>query len=235
MRRAALVLAFLAASLGLSAFEVDDLSLHVTLSGLDRARAPFARGSWLVLSAEGAHRYVGAAFEHEGFARVHAFEKNAFGIFVLAYPIPLERAEPLAYRLVVDGAWVADPANPRRASAARTGLGLSVAEVPYLSAERPGLYSLVAEDGRTARFLWKGPPGERVTVAGDFNGWDPFLHELRETRPGVYELELALLPGTHYYCFVNRGEYRPDPLNYAKASSPEGRVVSVLVMGGAKN
>ncbi|HOX31745.1 MAG TPA: glycogen-binding domain-containing protein, partial [Spirochaetales bacterium] len=87
-------------------------------------------------------------------------------------------------------------------------------------------------DGRTARFLFRGEPGELVTVCGDFDNWDPFIHELAETSPGTYELALPLPPGIHHYAFVYRGEYLPDPLNPEKALSGDGRLVSVLVSGG---
>jgi hypothetical protein len=107
---------------------------------------------------------------------------------------------------------------------------ISLARVPYLSDEVTGIYRILGEDGRTAHFLFKGEGGMVVTLAGTFNNWDPFLYELDETSPGVYEIELPLPAGQHYYAFFYDGAAHPDPLNQDKATSRDGTVVSMLVV-----
>jgi hypothetical protein len=67
-----------------------------------------------------------------------------------------------------------------------------------------------------------------VTVAGSFNAWDPFIHELYEIAPGVYELSLQLPPGEYHYVFVYRGNRVPDPLNRQLLYGADGRPVSGL-------
>ncbi len=209
---------------------IESLTLHLELAGLKAAKAPEVFEGELVLSVSGPYRSVAAAFAHEGFATLHAYERNRQGIFVLAYPVPLKRTEPLEYRIVADGVWTLDPSNPERRSDAATGVDVSVAQVPYLSDLHLGVYRLLDEDGRTARFLFRGASGEAVTVCGDFDNWDPFIHEMSETSPGLYRLDLPLPPGRHYYAFVYRGEELPDPLNPVKAANGDGKVVSVLVV-----
>jgi hypothetical protein len=211
------------------AFEIESLSLHLHLAALREAQAPEVLEGYLILTAKGPYRSVAAAFESEGYTRIHPYERNRQGVFILAMPVPLKTREPIAYRMIVDGAWMADPLNPLKGEG-RAGIAVSFAMVPYLSDEKPGLYRILAEDGRTARFLFKGAPGMVVTVAGSFNNWDPFLYEMSETSPGVYELEVSLTPGTHYYAFYYDGDEHPDALNLQKASDREGRVVSVLVV-----
>ncbi len=211
---------------------VESLTLHMRLAGLAKVSAPQIIEGFLVLSAAGPHRYVGAAFAHEGFASVHSFRRNARGVFVLAYQIPLKRSEPLAYRLVIDGVWTWDPANPQRLIDPSLGLAVSLAAIPYISDLHLGVYEILdPRDGRTANFIFRAAPGELVTVSGDFDNWDPFIHEMSETAPGVYELSLPLTPGTHLYGFVYRGSLVPDPLNVSKASNREGKIVSVLAVG----
>jgi hypothetical protein len=212
---------------------VEDLDLHLFLAGLRAAQAPRIIEGELALSAAGPYRAVAAAFEHERFAVLHPFDRNKQGIFVLAYPVPLARKEPLRYRLVVDGAWMTDPANPAAERDPSTGIEASVAAVPYLDDRRLGSYQLLAEDGRTARFLFRGESGRSVTVYGDFDNWDPFIHELAETESGVYTLDLPLPEGTHRYAFVYGGEVLPDPLNPRREKNAEGKIVSVLVVGPA--
>lgn len=207
---------------------IDSLPLHLVLAGMKKAQAPQVVESELVLSVSGPYRSVAAAFAHEGFALLHPYERNRQGVFVLAFPIPLKRNEPLEYRIIVDGAWILDPSDPERRSDPETGVELSVAHIPYLSDRHLGLYKVLGEDGHTARFLFRGASGESVTVCGDFDNWDPFIHELVETSPGIYELELPLPPGRHYYTFIYRGEALTDPLNPDKAANRDGKAVSVL-------
>lgn len=209
---------------------IESLTLHLELAGMKAAKAPEVIEGELVLSAYGPYRAVAAAFAHEGFATLHPYERNRQGVFVLAYPIPLKWSKDLEYRIIIDGVWITDPANPATQNDPETGLELSVARVPYLSDLHLGLYRLLAEDGSTVRFLFRGASGESVTVCGDFDNWDPFIHEMSETSPGIYQLDLQLAPGRHYYTFIYRGEALTDPLNPAKASNQDGKIVSVLVV-----
>ncbi len=224
----ACLLALLLASLPLSAaMQVESLDLHLALASMKDAGAPRIIDEFLVLSAKGPYRYVAAAFESEGYTQTHPFDRNLQGVFILAVPVPLKCSNPIAYRLVIDGVWTIDPWNPLRAES-RGGFEVSLARVPWLTDERPGLYRILAEDGKTARFLYKGEAGMLVTVAGTFDNWDPFLYEMHETRPGSYELVLPLPAGRHYYAFFYDGEAHPDPLNQERATSQDGTVVSVL-------
>jgi len=210
---------------------IESLPLHLHLAGLAKADSPRIVEGHLVLSAAGPFRFVGAAFEPEGFAVIHPFDRNAQGVFVFAWEVPPHRAGPLAYRLVVDGVWIPDPANPRRVVDRSSALELSVADLPDVSDLRLGVYRHLLGEGRVARFIFQAAPGEIVSVCGSFDNWDPFIHEMRETRPGTYELELPLPPGVNYYCFVYRGESLPDPLNASRAVTVDGKVVSALVVG----
>jgi hypothetical protein len=209
-------------------FQVESLTLHLHLAGLRHSAPPEVVEGYLVLTAEGAYRYVGASFAYEDFRTVYAFEKNAHGVFVLAVPVPYEMTEPLKYRLIVDGAWCRDAANPAFVRDPRTGTVFSLAAVPFVSSARPGAWKLLAEDGRTVRFRYETEPGRIVAVVGDFNAWDPFVHELAETAPGVYELDLPLPPGEHYYAFLIQGDRVPDPLNPNRLYDSAGRTVSVI-------
>ncbi|HTX73757.1 MAG TPA: hypothetical protein VMC79_13085 [Rectinemataceae bacterium] len=210
--------------------EVTSLPLHLKIAGMNSAEAPQVIEDRLVLSVSGPYRFVGAAFAHEGFAVIHQFDINPQGIFVLALPIPLKRSQPLIYRLIIDGVWTSDPSNPRVVNDPATGTALSIVDVPYLSDLHLGLYRVLDPDGRTAHFLFQAAPGQIVTVCGDFDNWDPFIHEMPEVKPGLYELDLPLSPGTHFYGFVYRGDVVPDPLNGLKASNRDGKIVSVLTV-----
>ncbi|GAB1455700.1 MAG: glycogen-binding domain-containing protein [Spirochaetia bacterium] len=213
---------------GVSAFDITSVNLHLYLSGLKVAQAPAIVENYLVLSASGPYRYVGAAFSHESWRSVHSFEVNRYGIFVLAVPIPYGDESLIRYRLVLDGLWAADPFNPRVDRDRATGASMSIASIPSRPRTVLGVWD-PAGDG-VATFYFEGEPGQRVTVAGSFNAWDPFIHDLVEVSRGRYELQLRLDPGEYYYVFMYRGERIADPLNSRLLYGRDGRPVSALTM-----
>ena len=65
---------------------------------------------------------------------------------------------------------------------------------------------------RGALFVLPLALGERVFVAGDFNGWQRDRHELRRNpERGVFELEIPMAPGTYEYRLVIDGRWSVDP------------------------
>lgn len=64
------------------------------------------------------------------------------------------------------------------------------------------------------RFELVAPEASRVSLVGDFNGWDEDLHRLRDRDgDGVWEVEVPLRRGEVYtYNFLlDEGEWIPDP------------------------
>ena len=187
-------------------------------------------------------RRAGAAFAHEGFSRVHWFRQLLIppdplsaiiatgkrnpdpyidsGILFYIYQIP-EDVPELEYRLIIDGLWTIDPANPisRRNN---SGLECSVLALPARQ-KKPEI--LQGPPG-TLSFLFQGPPGETITVAGSFNNWDPFMYELKESPAGNYTLNLPLPPGKYQYIFFHRGQRLLDTRNPNRAYSRDGTAVS---------
>ena len=198
----------------------------------------------VLFTASSSHRRVGISFAHEGYARVHWFQRLMLprdaaeftdargriikgaeqtvdsGIMFHLEPIP-DKVKNLDYRMIIDGLWLADPLNPVRVSGP-SGLVESRIPLPEKPEEpaAPGFY----------RFSYQAQPGEAITVGGSFNNWDPFMYELRETRPGFYTLLLPLPPGSFQYVFFHRGEWVADPLNARMRYSRDNRVVSEGIM-----
>ncbi len=216
---------------GVEAFEVTSVNLHLYLSGLKEARAPVVLEGHLILSAAGAYRFVGAAFPYDHWRSVHPSEITRFGAFVLAVPLPHGPSASVRYRLVLDGLWASDPANPLSERDSATGAAMSLVALPDRPRTVLGVWDPAGEGG--ASFFFRGAPGQRITVAGTFNGWDPFIHELEEMSPGEYELWLNLPPGEHQYVFMYRGERIADPLNTKLLYGKDGRPVSALTIAAA--
>jgi len=70
----------------------------------------------------------------------------------------------------------------------------------------------------------------RVTVAGDFNGWNPDALPMRKNRNGVWKVFLALAPGRYAYRFVVDGIWQNDPHALVQLPNPFGGWNSVVTV-----
>ncbi|MBB2914387.1 1,4-alpha-glucan branching enzyme [Streptosporangium becharense] len=62
--------------------------------------------------------------------------------------------------------------------------------------------------GRKTRVTFTLPadrPAGVVSVVGDFNGWEPGLHELRRRRNGRRTVSVILPAGTHRFRYLATG------------------------------
>ncbi|MDR1319755.1 MAG: glycogen-binding domain-containing protein [Treponema sp.] len=206
--------------------------------------APEVFEDMVIFTAPSSYRRAGVAFANEGFSKVHWFRQLVVPQDPLDAPIPPGRKMPdpykdsgllfyvyqfpeglreLDYRLVINGLWTTDPANSAGRKDKVSGLAYSSLSLPAV--EIPG--PLKGPPGSLS-FFFEGPPGEIVTAAGRFNGWDPFMYELRENPAGVYTLNIPLPPGKYQYVFFHRGERFLDPRNPKRAYSREGKAVSEI-------
>ncbi len=61
-------------------------------------------------------------------------------------------------------------------------------------------------------FTVRAEPGSSVSVAGDFNSWDPQNKVLADKDgSGLFKAALSLAPGTYEYKFVINGTWCVDP------------------------
>ncbi|WP_043922604.1 isoamylase [Leadbettera azotonutricia] len=205
--------------------------------------APVIFEDTVIFTAPSSYRRVGISFAFEGYSRVYWYKKLMIpedpaviaamgkkkninpnkdsGILFHVQTIP-EDIGNLDYRMVIEGLWTPDPLNPL---AVRDEAGLTQSRVAIpVRAKPPSTFDAPAG---SLRFTYNSAPGETITVGGTFNGWDPFMYELRETSPGVYTLTLALPPGTYQYVFFHRGERLLDPHNPNKIYTKQGMTASV--------
>jgi hypothetical protein len=117
------------------------------LLSIERPAAPRFFEDGVIFTAPSSYRNVGIAFAHEGFSTVYWFKRlmksdpdadpqrkdrqyRDSGILFHVYALPPELAE-LEYRLVIDGLWTLDPANPHyRIDSA--GLSRSLVAIPVI-------------------------------------------------------------------------------------------------------
>jgi 1,4-alpha-glucan branching enzyme len=84
---------------------------------------------------------------------------------------------------------------------------------------------------RTVSFEYFDPAARVVTLAGDFNGWDPQARPLKRDAGGLWKGTVRLAPGTYQYKFVVNGErWEVDPVNPDQAPNEHGSFNSVRVV-----
>ena len=81
----------------------------------------------------------------------------------------------------------------------------------------------------TWRFSFHPPQSDtKVSLAGDFNDWQPA--RMRKGKDGSFVSVIALQPGSYEYKFLVDGQWQVDGDNAAYAMNPYGSANSVAVV-----
>ena len=75
---------------------------------------------------------------------------------------------------------------------------------------------------RTSQFALHAPTARQVSLAGDFNDWDPKAGPMHKGPDGVWHLNVALKPGRHEYRFFADEVWCDDPAALQKAANSLG-------------
>lgn len=210
-----------------SLFAANPITLDIAIQSIEHSEPPRLVGDIAIFSCkpEGSGRFIGARFAHEGYAVLHPYARNDNGVFVLDYQVP-EGVREIRYRMVVDGLWMNDPAN-LSSETDELGNAISVFTIEREPARTLLNPKLEADGGLT--FTYRGQAGLRISIAGDFNDWDPFIDFLQEIQPGLFRITLRVLPGRHFYYFYSNGSRIIDPANPETGVDPSGRTVSYFL------
>ncbi|MDY2840868.1 MAG: isoamylase [Treponema sp.] len=209
-------------------FELDTL-----LHNIDKPGAPLITDDYIIFTADIYNRFVGIAFDFENYQIIHPFQvltktdddgnvtrKHMFYCYKRQH-----KFSTIKYRMVIDGLWTVDPLNPDKEYDDNVNLYFSKVEDP----DSVRIYTEETESD-TVRFIYKGDTGLKLHLAGTFTNWDPWIYELKETKPGLYELELPLTTGTYYYNYYVGLTPILDNTNPNKAYAPDGRSASVITV-----
>jgi 1,4-alpha-glucan branching enzyme len=74
------------------------------------------------------------------------------------------------------------------------------------------------------------PDAEAVTVAGNFNNWQPEATPLKSTGSGKWVVRLKLRSGQYEYLFVVDGKWSEDPQAALRVPNPYGAFNSALLV-----
>jgi hypothetical protein len=228
MIRKTIILILLFFTLKLPFAWCESVELYLHLQDIEHARLPEVYGGYLVFSYEAqGHAYIVAArFSHENYTILHNFRKNDNNIFVLAIPAPPE-STLIKYRFMVDGVWTHDPANP---TSEKDAVGNVLSLLSFEKTDDTPVESPRLLENGFVEFSLRANSGSFVTIAGDFNAYDPFSHRLKETATGLYSVRVKLIPGNHYYYFVVDGLPLVDPRNERMVVDGDRHRLSVVTI-----
>lgn len=161
------------------------------------------------------------------------------------------RAEPAPHRVSLLRAWVLEPRSfalpPITSVALAAGLvgigvftGLSINRDGRAPTEQPPAVAAVPQlpDSLAAsvvRFVLVAPQAARVSVVGDFNGWDGTATPAIRQADGRWVTTVVLRPGRHVYSFVVDGQFVSDPTAPIAPDDGFGHRNSVAVVRGASS
>lgn len=201
---------------------------------IKEVRAPYLVGDYLIFTAEKNANHIGIAFDYENFHQIHSYkirnnynDDNEVESSLFFYILKLNKNQRnIQYRIVVDGLWTLDPTNPRQTYDTNTGLILS-----QVDASRFIPPATEVEEGTgTVRFVYEGKSGQQIRLGGSFTNWDSWIYEMEEVRPGLYEFELSLPPGTYQYAYFTGVSSIVDRTNPERCYTADGKEASLIVV-----
>jgi len=129
--------------------------------------------------------------------------------------------------------WTFRPAIAIAASLVFVALGAGATySVMSRRVERPS--AIAAAGAQQVRFSLVAPSAVRVTLVGDFNGWNAAGLPMRRSANGdTWEVEVGLAPGRYTYAFVVDGHLARDPAAAEAAHDDFGAPSSVVLVKGS--
>ena len=83
---------------------------------------------------------------------------------------------------------------------------------------------------RMTPFAFPAPKARQVSLAGDFNNWDPKAGPMHKGSDGVWHLSVALTPGRYEYRFFADEVWCDDPAAELKTLNTMGTANSVRIV-----
>jgi 1,4-alpha-glucan branching enzyme len=83
---------------------------------------------------------------------------------------------------------------------------------------------------KPVNFICIAPGAKRVSLAGEFNGWDAAAHPMNRQPDGAWLLQVPLHHGHHQYVFVVDGKAVLDPQAQGVARNHKGEKVSLIAV-----
>ena len=85
---------------------------------------------------------------------------------------------------------------------------------------------------RPLNFLCTAPQAKEVSLVGDFNGWNPTSHPMKQGPDKVWILQIELKLGHHRYAFRVDGVLTLDPWAQGLTRNDQNERVSLVPVSG---
>jgi 1,4-alpha-glucan branching enzyme len=96
---------------------------------------------------------------------------------------------------------------------------------------------MVPKDNSTKQkvtFSYVAPEAQKVSLVGDFTGWDAAPVSLKKGKGGMWKKTVSLPPGRYEYRLLVDGEWRDDPNCPIRQPNPFGGVNCVCAVSDAQ-
>ena len=81
---------------------------------------------------------------------------------------------------------------------------------------------------RAINFICNAPGAQTVSLVGDFNGWNPAAHPMKQMPDKAWFFTLELKHGHHRYAFLVDGVMTVDPRGLGVTRNDKGERVSLV-------
>ncbi|MBN2653209.1 MAG: hypothetical protein JXR63_12590 [Spirochaetales bacterium] len=196
--------------------ENENLAIKSYIEDLQQAEPPTIISNHIIFSYKPTQQIstVYAVFSHENFQKLNTFAfYEKINMYILIYPIPQD-IDFFHYRLNINGLWSIDKNNPNK-EFNRHGFEMSKIYLNELKYDKE-IKTPQQITGNRYKFIYTGRPNSKITIAGDFNGWDPFMYRMKEITAGIYEIELNINNEEFFYYFLDNGKKVLDSFNTQK-------------------
>lgn len=191
----------------------------------DRGKSQLVRGVLFTYSSRSAVKvYLAGTFSN--WRRI-TMQRNANGIWYY-FLSEYDEEDRVLYKYSVDGVWISDPANDEVED---DGYGsyLSVAWPDSTPDGRFVTYKMM-RGGKvnTIEFRIYDENADFVSIAGDFNNWNPENDILIKGSDNIWRLTKKLPHGRYRYKYIINGEWKVDLYNPDTAADDTGGTASLL-------
>jgi len=81
---------------------------------------------------------------------------------------------------------------------------------------------------RAINFICNAPQAQSVSLVGDFNGWNPAAHRMKQMPDKAWLITVELKHGHHRYAFLIDGALTIDPRGLGITRNDKGERVSLV-------
>lgn len=152
-------------------------------------------------------------------------ERSRNGIWYFFLAEPSKEKGEIKYKFLSDGRWIPDPLNGNRRDDG-AGSYLSLVD-PFNSPEGKQVTYRFIGDNLVEFRIYK-PDADFISVAGDFNNWNPEMHTMSKGDDGIWRIRLKLPAGVHRYNFIVDGRWKPDIYNGKSSVNAAGDLCSLI-------